>query len=325
MREDFLDEDPEISGQKVVLLSFISPENVLEQKDKFFFQKFLVDYEVEHKVKSLEQFLGSTVLQINRTLDKCADAADQKGDSEAAVAIRANRIPTDGIMDQYQQFIRKNKKEITATTIQEAYKDFLFRHQAKLEEEFHEKNNFQTTIRGLKVRGVYASPSEASIRAKKLQRTDPIHNILLGEVGKWLPWDPSPNAVQDQEYAEEKLNDLMKSYKKNEESVDNFYRENKLKRPSKQVFGSAAGEAIDGAKLDNGVTEEAVGRAGEVAAANSIVGPASSGLGSQGPASSGLGSQGPAPSTIPAEQKAMFDALGDLALQRKIEKAAKKD
>lgn len=303
VREDFLDEDPEISGQKVVLLSFISPENILEQKDKFFFQKFLVDYEVEHKVKSLEQFLGTTVLQINRALDKCADAADQKGDSEVCEAIRANRITTDTIMDQYQQFIHKNKKEITSTTIQEAYKDFLFRHQAKLEEEFHEKNNFQTTMRGLKVRGVYATPSEASVRAKKLQRTDPVHNILLGEVGKWLPWDPSPNTVQEQEYAEEKLNDLMKNYKKNEELVDNFYRENKLKRPSKQVFGSATGEAIDGAKLDDGVTDEAVGRAGEQPT-NSIVGSAT---------------------TISTEQKAMFDAVGDLALERKIEKATKKD
>ncbi len=305
VREDFLDEDPEISGQKFVLLSFISPENVLEQKDKFFFQKFLVDYEVEHKVKSLEQFLGTMLLQINRTLDKCADAAEEKGDTESAAAVRANRVPTDAIMDQYQTFIRKNKKEITTTTIQDAYKDFLFRHQAKLEEEFHEKNNFQTTIRGLKVRGVYATTGEASVRAKKLQRTDPVHNILVGEVGKWLPWDPSPNAVQEQEYAEEKLNELMKSYKKNEESVDAFYRENKLKRPSKQVFGSAGGESIGAAKLDDGVTEEAVGRAGEKsegASENSIV----------------------APTTIPAEQKAMFDAVGDLALQRKMENAAAK-
>lgn len=314
VREDFLDEDPEISGQKVVLLSFISPENVLEQKDKFFFQKFLVDYEVEHKVKSLEQFLGSTVLQINRALDKCADAA---GDSEAATAIRANRIPTDGIMDQYQQFIRKNKKEITATTIQEAYKDFLFRHQAKLEEEFHEKNNFQTTIRGLKVRGVYATPAEATVRAKKLQRTDPVHNILLGEVGKWLPWDPSPNAIQEQEYAEEKLNELMKSYKKNEESVDAFYRENKLKRPSKQVFGSAAGESISGAKLDDGVTEEAVGRAGERTVFNSA---------EQSESQRATENNIIAPPTaLPADQKAMFDAVGDLALERKMAAAAKKD
>jgi hypothetical protein len=30
-REDFLNEDPEIPGQKVVLLSFLSPETVLDR------------------------------------------------------------------------------------------------------------------------------------------------------------------------------------------------------------------------------------------------------------------------------------------------------
>lgn len=309
VREDFLDEDPEVPGQKFVLLSFISPENVLQRKDQFLFQKFITDYEVEYKVKGLEQFLGSTVLALNRSLDQAADAADERGDSEAAEAIRKQRIGVDGVMDQYQTFIKKNKKEVTSTTIEEAYKDFLFRNQTKLEEEFHAANDFQTTIRGLKVRGVYSTTQEASVRAKKLMRTDPVHNILVGEIGKWLPWDPSPNAIQEQEYAEEKLNQLMQNYKKNEETVDNFYRENKLKRPNKQVFGSAGGMSMEEAR---GVTDATVERSGEQKAVtvepipdtNSVISPGS----------------------VPSEQKAMFDAVGDLALQRKMEAAsAKKD
>jgi hypothetical protein len=36
----------------------------------------MLDYEVEYKVKGLEQFLGSTVLQLNRAIDAVADAAD---------------------------------------------------------------------------------------------------------------------------------------------------------------------------------------------------------------------------------------------------------
>lgn len=287
VREDFLEEDPEIPGQKFVLLSFISPEAVLQQKDKFMFQKFLEDYEIEMKVKTLEQFLGSMVLQINRKLDACADAADVKGDTEAADAIRKERVPVDSIIDQYQGFIKKNKKEVNSTSIEEAYKDFVFRRGKQLEDDYHAANGFQTTVRGLKVRGVCGSTAEASVRAKKLVRSDPIHNILVGEVGKWLPWDPSPNAIQDQEYAEDQLNQLMQSYKKNEESVDNFYKENNLKRPSKTVFGSAA---------DNGATDEAVAKAGEKAE-NSLLG---------------------------AGEKAMFEAVGDLALERKMEAAAAK-
>ena len=45
--EDFLDEDDPISGQKFALVSFLSPENVLEKKELFFFERFLQSYEVE--------------------------------------------------------------------------------------------------------------------------------------------------------------------------------------------------------------------------------------------------------------------------------------
>jgi hypothetical protein len=291
VREDFLDEDPEISSQRIVLLSFLSPENILQQKDQFFFQKFLEDYEVEYKVKGLERFLGTTSLNINRKLDECADAADRAGDSAAAEAIRGQRIPVDSIMDQYQTFLKQNSKEITRTTIGEAYKDFLFRHQQKLDDDFHAANGFQTTMRGLKVRGSYSTSAEAEARAKKMMRLDPSHNILLGEVGKWLPWDPNPNAIKDQEYAEDQLNQLMQNYKKNEQSVEEFYKQNNLKRPEKKVVGGNA--------PNENYSEESIARAGPTE--NTITA---------------------GPGALPADQKAMFEQMGDLALQRKIDRAA---
>ncbi len=244
--EDYLDEDPEIPSQKFVLLSFISPENVLQTKDKFFFQKFMTDYEIKYKTKSLEEFLGNTVLDINRKLDAAIDElVKAEVPTEKIDELRAKRIPVEGVMDQYQAYLKKYKGEVTRTEIDEAYKDFMFRRQTELEDEFHKANNFQTTIRGLKVRGVYSTDAEAAARAKKLQRNDPLHNILLGVVGKWLPWDPTPNAIQDQEYAEDQLNTLMQSYKKNEENVANFYKERGVKRPGggSQIHGSGAAAA----------------------------------------------------------------------------------
>jgi hypothetical protein len=62
-------------------------------------------------------------------------------------------------------------------------------------------------------------------RSKKLQRQDQIHNIFVGEIGKWLPWDPEPSQIAEQEYAEEQLNTLMKKYKENEEQREEFKRE----------------------------------------------------------------------------------------------------
>lgn len=70
-------------------------------------------------------------------------------------------------------------------------------------------------IRGVKIRGVYSTKKQADKRVKELQITDPDFDIFVGEVGKWLPWNPDPNDAEDQVYQETQLNDLMKGYKEN--------------------------------------------------------------------------------------------------------------
>jgi hypothetical protein len=241
VKEDFLEEDPEISSQKYALLSFISPENVLAKKDLFFFQQFLKDYEIQWKTRRLETFLAQQVAAVNRTLDEKSTTLESAGQGELAETVRGCRVKVDDIISGFASYVKSSTKEIKATTVQDDYSDFIFRMQEKLEDEFFTKNEFRTTVRGMKVRGVYSTTTEAEQRAKKLQRSDPLHNIFIGEVGKWLPWDPSPNAIANQEYAEDQLNTLMKKYKENDEAKENFYRENKLQKPSAQVFGAEAG------------------------------------------------------------------------------------
>jgi hypothetical protein len=129
--------------------------------------------------------------------------------------------------------VKKNERELRESKLREAYDDFLFANKVKLEDDFYVKNEFRTTVRGLKVRGVYGSQDEAVARSKRLQRLDPLHNIFVGEIGKWLPWDPEPSDVAEQEYAEEQLNTLMKKYKENEELKEQFHRENR-ERVTKQ-------------------------------------------------------------------------------------------
>jgi DNA repair exonuclease SbcCD ATPase subunit len=79
-------------------------------------------------------------------------------------------------------------------------------------------------IRGLKVRGVYETYEEATERAKLLRDTDKHFHVFVGEVGKWLPWDPEPDSkqVKDAEYAENELNNLMKAYKKNQKAAEKY-------------------------------------------------------------------------------------------------------
>ena len=83
------------------------------------------------------------------------------------------------------------------------------------------------TLRGLKIRGVFGSWEEANEKAKSLQESDPNFHVFVGELGKWLPWDPDPNSVKDQEYQNKELNDLMKGYKDNLEKSKKMQQERK--------------------------------------------------------------------------------------------------
>jgi len=238
INEDFLDEDPEIPSQRYVLLSFISPENVLSKKENFFFEKFLEDYEIQTRTKSFEKYVAGFVQKVNDEITVKSDALEAAGNIDTADILRKNRLRIDDLLGDYNEYIRKNQREITQTTIVEQYKDFLSRKQTELEDKFLSLNDFHTTVRGVKIRGTYATTAEAASRAKKLQRSDQYHNILVGEVGKWLPWDPASSQIDKQEYAEEQLNELMKKYKENEDARDEFYKNQKRERPSKQVFGA---------------------------------------------------------------------------------------
>lgn len=243
-REDFLDEDAEITGQKFCLLSFLSPEKVLKDKNLFMFEQFLKGYEFRTRVNNLEKYLIDTITGINTKLDAEADALAAKDLSGASDLCRKAKIRVDTTMDSFHEFVKKNEKDLKETQLKERYDDFLYAAKAKLEDDFYAKNEFRTTVRGLKVRGVYASQSEAVARSKKLQRLDTLHNIFVGEVGKWLPWDPEPSEVGDQEYAEDQLNTLMKKYKENEESRELFQRERRVgARPKTAITSIESGDA----------------------------------------------------------------------------------
>lgn len=244
--EDFLDEDTEIPGQRYVLLSFLSPEKVLDKKELFFFQKFLQSYEVEWKIKNLEKYLVDTVAGINSQLDERSKELEKAEQFDAAEICRKNRLRMEDVLADYQGFIQKNRSEIQKTKIVEAYDDFMYAQKGKLEEEFYTANEFRTSIRGLKVRGVFGNVKEAEIKAKKLQNKDKYHNIFMAEVGKWTPWDPNPHEVKDQEYNNEQLNTLMKKYRENEDSREQFF-EQRTKSGSKQVFGANTSQSASSA------------------------------------------------------------------------------
>lgn len=71
-------------------------------------------------------------------------------------------------------------------------------------------------LSGFKFRGAFPTQAEAEKHAKYIQQNiDPDFHVFVGEGFKWLPWDQDPDTVANQEYHEEKLNELMKDVKNN--------------------------------------------------------------------------------------------------------------
>ena len=105
------------------------------------------------------------------------------------------------------------------------YEDYIYKYAEELQRDFDEKNEYKTSMRGIKVRGVYNTKDEAENRAKSLSRTDSTFNVFVGQVGYWLPWDPCADNVDKEVFQNEQLNELMEGYEKNNINREIFYEE----------------------------------------------------------------------------------------------------
>lgn len=127
------------------------------------------------------------------------------------------------------EFLKEHAKEygLSQDEVTEKYDDFAYHNKDRIEEAFYKENDFQTTTRGVKVRGIYDTQREASVRAKLLQKKDPNFHVFVGQVGYWLPWDPSADDIENQEYTEDHLNKLVKNYQDNKKKKDVFFEQQK--------------------------------------------------------------------------------------------------
>lgn len=87
----------------------------------------------------------------------------------------------------------------------------------------------KTSLSGVRFGGAYSTYEAACEQAKKLQSIDQYFNVYVGEGGKWLPFDPNPDssAVKDSQYADEQLNNMMKSYMENQEKAKVYHEQRK--------------------------------------------------------------------------------------------------
>ena len=119
------------------------------------------------------------------------------------------------------------------------FKTFVDNSEEELQKQFDIAHNFQTNTRGLKIRGSYPTQEEAELRCKMLREVDPNHDVFVGPVGLWMPWDPEAYKTGRVEYMEDELNQLMSEKNKNESNAktafDQRVKESKQKAIEENV------------------------------------------------------------------------------------------
>jgi hypothetical protein len=120
------------------------------------------------------------------------------------------------VIKDYEGFVKEERENIINSSIEDDYKTFLDKNEEEMEKQFNIKHNFQTSVRGFKSRGNFATQEEAEMRAKLLRETDSSFDVFVGPVGQWLCWDPEAYKTGRVEYMEEELNQLAQEKQKNE-------------------------------------------------------------------------------------------------------------
>jgi hypothetical protein len=187
---DLCDEDQPIAGQKFACMSFISPEKILKKREVFLFDKFVKQWGFK---KSMDKYI-----------EFCHFLAYKYS------------LNQEEVLKDFGEFAKEEEIKLKETSIEDDYKNFIDKHEEKINELFNKNNKFQTSVRGLKVRGVFPTEEEAENKCKKLREFDPNHDIFVGPVGMWIPWDPDAYKTGRVEFLEDELNQLHQEKLKNE-------------------------------------------------------------------------------------------------------------
>lgn len=76
-----------------------------------------------------------------------------------------------------------------------------------------EESNQKHPKCGLKIRGVFNTFEDASHHAKKLQKTDTSFDVFVVELYKWLLIPPELSKIENQEFTDERLNNIIYQHK----------------------------------------------------------------------------------------------------------------
>lgn len=207
---DLCDEDPPLAGQKFACMSFVSPDKILKKREVYLFNQFIKNWEFSKSMERYFEFIHFIAYKYN--------------------------LKVETLISDFNEFVKEETDKLKKSGIEDDYKNFLDKQEDKLNETFNREHAFQTSVRGLKIRGVYSTQDEAEERCKKMREHDPNHDIYVGPVGVWVPWDPDAYKTGRVEHLEEELNALHKEKLKNEEMAKKEFEERVRETKKKAIM-----------------------------------------------------------------------------------------
>lgn len=228
---DMLDEDKPIANQKFACISFVSPEKILKDKHLYCFQQFLKQYQLSKNMDIFISFLNFVAFKY--------------------------KLKFNDLHEDFKEFVQEEKDQLQVSgVLEDAFKTYLDQNEEILEKQFNIDHEFQTSVRGLKIRGVFPSKEEAELRCKILREMDPNHDVYVGPVGLWLPWHPEPYKTENVEYMEDELNQLMFHKKANEEHAKNEFEKRVKETKQKAIEENVENSKRFGTRLTQTINEE---------------------------------------------------------------------
>ena len=210
-------------------MSFVSPEKILKKREVFLFDQFIKQWEFSKSMERYFEFIHFISYKYNLNVTT--------------------------IIDDFNEFVKEESDKIRKSGIEDDYKNFLDKQEDKLNDKFSREHAFQTSVRGLKVRGVFPTQEEAELKCKKMREHDPNHDIYVGPVGIWIPWDPDAYKTGRVEHMEEELNALHKEKLKNEEMAKKEFEERVRETKKKAILDNIEKAKKSGNKLTQTMDE----------------------------------------------------------------------
>lgn len=229
--KDVLAVDPKIEDQEWTVVSFIDPDDgIMENKNIYYFYDFIKAWEYEKTITRFVEFMGFL---------------SQK-----------HRLKLDIMMEDFKEFAQDQKHIISKSSLLDDYKNHIDAHGERLQKEFDEANNFQTNVRGFKVRGNFADKKHAEARACLMREFEEAHDVHVMPVGVWAPFHADAYRTKQVEYLEEELNQLMTKKMENQALADKAFDQRVFDAKKNAMDKNIAQAEKTGNVLTQTMTEE---------------------------------------------------------------------